>query len=245
MSEGHRNSTIRSSGRYVLIGLLTAAPLGVTWFILDFLFGQLSRLGRPLVTGFALALRPQYPQISAWLLNETLQSVMAVIVVVTFLYLLGWATTRVIGQQLIGLFEGIIGRIPFVDTIYRSTKRFLTVASSTPEGERRVVLINFPSAEMKALGLITRTIRDADSGEELAVVYVPTSPNPTSGYIEIVPIRQVTMTDWTFDQAMAFVVTGGTSAQDTVHYSARPAKGAPTTLPAGEVPGGGRHETGA
>ena len=72
---------------------------------------------------------------------------------------------------------------------------------------------------MKAVGFVTRTITDSESGEPLAVVYVPTSPNPTSGYMEIVPLADVTPTEWTFDQAMAFVVTGGTSAPDSIAFT--------------------------
>jgi uncharacterized membrane protein len=227
MTETHTGSSIRRVGRYIVVGLITVAPLGITWFIVDFLFGQLSRIGRPWVTGIARALQPQYPEAAAWLLNETLQSVAAAVIVLAFLYLLGWGTTRMLGRRLIDIFEALIGKIPFVDTIYRSTKRLLTVAAATPGGERRVVLINFPSLEMKALGLITRTITDAATGEELAAVYVPTSPNPTSGYIEIVPMREVTFTDWTFDQAMAFIVTGGSSAPDTVAYSRGGGSGMP------------------
>jgi uncharacterized membrane protein len=219
MTKKHSGKSIRLGGRYILIGLITVAPLGITWLILDFLFNQLSKIGRPWVIGLSRAVRPQYPDAADWLLNETLQSVMAVIIVVIFLYVLGWGTTRMLGQQLIGFFEAMIGRIPFVDSIYRSSKRFLMIAAATPESERRVVLINFPSPDMKALGLITRTMKDSATGEELAAVYVPTSPNPTSGYIEIVPLRDVTLTEWTFDQAMAFIVTGGTSAPETITYS--------------------------
>lgn len=73
------------------------------------------------------------------------------------------------------------------------------------------MLIDLPSSEMKALGLLTRTLHDSETGEKLAVVYVPTAPNPTSGYIEIVPLQSVVITDWTFDQAMSFVVTGGST----------------------------------
>lgn len=205
-----------------MIGLITAAPLGITWLVLDFLFSQLSRIGRPWVTGFASALRPQHPEAAEWVANETLQEAIAAIVVLALLFLLGWGTTRMLGRRLIGLFESLIGRIPLVDSIYRSSKQFLTVATITPEGERRVVLLNFPSPDMKALGLITRTIEDSVSGEELAVVYVPTSPNPTSGYIEIVPLRNVTFTDWTFDEAMSFIVTGGSSSPPRIGYSAAP-----------------------
>jgi uncharacterized membrane protein len=218
MSEHPR---VKSLGRNILVGLVTVAPLAITWLILDFMYGQLSRIGRPWVHGVAYAVRPQYPDLAKWLLDETLQSIAAVLVVLAFLFLLGWATTIMLGRRLIALFERLIASIPFVEPIYRSTTRFLTVAASTPGGERRVVLINFPSAEMKTLGLVTKTITDSVSGEELAVVYVPTAPNPTSGYIEIVPLRDVVFIDWTFDQAMAFVVTGGSSAPDTIAYSNR------------------------
>ena len=222
MTDKNTGSSIGTAGRYVVVGLITIAPLGITWLILDFLFNQLSRIGRPWVTGLAFAIRPQYPTASDWLLNETLQSVMGVIIVLLLLLLLGWGTTRVIGQRLIGLFESLIERIPFVHAIYRSTKRFLTVAAATPEGERRVVLINFPTPAMKVIGFITRILKDSATGEDLAAIYVPTAPNPTSGYIEIVPVRHVIYTDWSFDQAMAFIVTGGSSAPATINYSDKP-----------------------
>jgi uncharacterized membrane protein len=210
---------VRTASRYVVIGLITVAPLGITWLSLSFLFGQLSYFGRPWVIGVARALRPRYPDLAAWLLNETLQSFLAVIIVVAFLYLLGWGTTRVIGRRLIALFDSLVARIPLVDAIYRSVKRLFDVASIAPEGERRVVLINFPSRDMKAVGVITRTIRDSETGEELAAVYVPTAPNPTSGYIEVLPLKDVILTDWTFDQAMAFVVTFGTASPDHIAFS--------------------------
>jgi uncharacterized membrane protein len=215
-----QSDTIRSTGRYLLIGLITAAPLGITWFIVQFLFTQLSTIGRPGVDQIARALAPQYPDVAVWLQNETVLSVFAALLVLLILWCLGWMTTRVIGQRLIELFEAIVARIPVVDKIYKGTKNFLNVAGSTPDGERRVVLIDFPSAEMKTIGLVTRTLVDSHSGEELAAVYVPTSPNPTSGYIEIVPIRDVTFTDWTFDQAMSFIVTGGANAPASIGYSA-------------------------
>jgi uncharacterized membrane protein len=112
----------------------------------------------------------------------------------------------------------LIAAIPFVDRIYRASKQVLAVAAGNSDGERRVVLVDFPSPGMKAVGLLTRTMRDSVTGEKLAVVYVPKAPNPTSGYIEIVPIKSVVFTDWTFDQAMSFVVTGGSTSPDEVGY---------------------------
>jgi uncharacterized membrane protein len=216
---------MRSAGRYIIVGVITAAPLAITWVIIDFLFGLLSRIGQPWAWALSRAVAPEQPFLAAWLRNDTFLSVLAVVIILVALWALGWMTTRVIGRRVIGLFEALIDRIPVVDRIYHATKRFLTVADRSSDGERRVVLINFPSPEMKAVGLVTRTLRDETTGEELAAVYVPTSPNPTSGYIEIVPVRALTITSWTFDEAMAFVITGGANAPETVTYFPHPATG--------------------
>ena len=75
---------------------------------------------------------------------------------------------------------------------------------------------------MKAIGFITKIMLDKDSGKKLAAVYVPTSPNPTSGYIEILPMEDVILTDWTTEEAMAFVVTGGTNAPESLNFFNKP-----------------------
>jgi uncharacterized membrane protein len=72
---------------------------------------------------------------------------------------------------------------------------------------------------MKALGLVTRSFVDEDTGEELAAVYVPTAPNPTGGYLEIVPVGELVPLDWTVDEAMSFVLSGGTTAPDRIRFS--------------------------
>jgi len=93
-----------------------------------------------------------------------------------------------------------------------------------PVSGQRVVLISFPTPEMKAVGFVTKVMRDETTGRELAAVYVPTSPNPTSGYIEIVPLEDVVQTDWTMEEAMSFVMTGGANAPDRVRYTPPPKK---------------------
>jgi len=91
-----------------------------------------------------------------------------------------------------------------------------------PEGVQRVVLIEFPHRGMRAVGLVTRTLRDDRTGAQFAAVYVPTTPNPTSGYLEIVPIERITPTDWTMDQAMAFIISGGAISPGSVRYDELP-----------------------
>lgn len=127
---------------------------------------------------------------------------MAVILVLVSLFLLGWFTTNVVGRRLFSVFERVLDRIPFVKSVYGSVKKLVTVLQDSPSGDvQRVVLIDFLSPEMKTVGLVTRMLTDSDTGRELAAVYVPTTPNPTSGYLEIVPADRIVSTDWFIDEA--------------------------------------------
>ena len=85
-----------------------------------------------------------------------------------------------------------------------------------------MVLIDFPHKEMKSVGFVTRILQDERTGQELAAVYVPTTPNPTSGYLEIVPVDRLTPTDWTVDEAMTFIISGGAVSPDKIPFSAGP-----------------------
>ena len=79
----------------------------------------------------------------------------------------------------------------------RQRAQLLDILQTQPDGTQRVVLIDFPHKEMKSVGFVTRVIHEQGTGRELAAVYVPTTPNPTSGYLEIVPVELLTPTDWT------------------------------------------------
>lgn len=205
--------------RYFLTGLVAIIPLWITWLVLSFLFKTLSDIGTPVFRALAERLGPEYPLVVAILDSKTTLSIISVALVLVFLVFLGWFTTNFIGRRLFQLFEALFHRIPFVKTIYGSVKKLINVLGDQPKGNvQRVVLISFPSPEMKTVGLVTRTMRDKVTGRELAAVYVPTTPNPTSGYLEIVPIENVVSTDWTMDEAMAFIVSGGAIAPETVTY---------------------------
>ena len=208
--------------RYLLIGFFTVAPLWVTWLVFNFLFDLLASTGEPFLRGLAALLRPLSDTLAHWLLDSGVQTGLAALFTLALLYAVGVLASFVVGKKLIGLAEALLTRVPGVQTVYRATQRFLQTVSKPPVEGQRVVLISFPSPEMKAVGLITKVMKDAASGEDLAVVYVPTSPNPTSGYIEILPLADVVMTDWTMEEAMSFVMTGGTNAPDTVRFNNPP-----------------------
>jgi uncharacterized membrane protein len=210
---------LRHTPRYLLIGVITAAPLWVTWLVFDFLLTQLSRLGSPWINAFAAGLRRVAPALADSLVDSWFQSLLAALVSLVLLYLLGWAASRVIGRRILDALEALVQRIPLVAAIYGGTKRFLSVVKEKPGDVQRVVLIPFPTPEMRAVGFVTRVLDDETSGRKIAAVYVPTSPNPTSGYIELVPLERCTPTDWTMDEAMSFVITGGATAPARVRFA--------------------------
>ncbi|WP_455202964.1 DUF502 domain-containing protein [Kaarinaea lacus] len=205
--------------RYILTGVLTVIPLWITWLVFEFFLQQLSNIGRPWVRALAKATQKYLPSVSEMLVAPWFESGLAILVTIIFLYLLGWLATRVIGKRAISVFDALINRIPLVTTIYSSVKKLISAVQQKPDKVQRVVLIPFPTPEMKTVGFVTRILKDKHSGEELAAVYVPTTPNPTSGYLEIVPLNQVISTDWNIDEAMTFVISGGAVAPEDIHYS--------------------------
>ncbi|MEP6940754.1 MAG: DUF502 domain-containing protein [Rudaea sp.] len=201
--------------RYLITGLLTFIPLWLTWIVFKFIFSFLSHVGEPAVAGTFAVLSAIFPSAAEWLGQEWLHSIIAFIGTVVALYLIGLAASFVMGQRLLAGFEALIERIPLVHTIYGGTKKLMTLMQKKPGSTQRVVLIGFPSPTLKTIGFVTRTFLDS-SGLEFAAVYVPTTPNPTGGYLEIVPVRDLIATDWSVDQAMAFLLSGGAAGPDSL-----------------------------
>lgn len=208
--------------RHLLTGLLTFIPIWLTWIVFKAIFSLLSDINLPWVAALFDALALRFPEALGSINQGWLASLLAFVATLLTLYLMGFATNRVLGRRLLAGFERLILHIPLAHTIYSGSKKLMGMLQQKPEGTQRVVLIDFPSRHLKAVGFVTRTFRDA-TGRELAAVYVPTTPNPTGGYLEIVPLDSLVATDWSVDQAMAFVLSAGAVAPDTLAFSAAPA----------------------
>lgn len=207
--------------KYFVRGLVTIIPLGVTWWILSFLFRKLVQFGLPFIQVISSNISDETPVLAKLLLMPWFDNLLAAAIVVIGMYLLGWATTRVVGVQLLNFLDRIIEKLPLAKSIYGSIKKLIGVLQTKPENVERVVLIDFPNAEMKAVGLVTQTLVDEHTGEQLAAVYVPTTPNPTNGYLEIVPLGSLVTTDWTMEEAMNFIVSGGAIAPKDIPFNKR------------------------
>ena len=219
MADKHGTPLFGHLRRHLLAGLLTVVPLWITWLVLRFIFEQLSRYGSPWVRALAETLHYSQPTLAGWLLEPLLQSLLAVLLILLALTLLGWLATRIVGARVLSAFDALMNRIPLVQTLYGGVRKLVAAVQQKPDQVQRVVLIPFPTPEMKTVGFVTRVLRDADTGRELAAVYVPTTPNPTSGYLEIVPLEHVVSTDWTVDEAMSFIISGGAVAPERINFS--------------------------
>ena len=194
--------------RYLITGLVAFIPVWITWVVFKFVFTMLAGVGAPLVTGIISLVGLGAPAAARALHRDWIVSILAFVITLLALYLLGWLSTRVVGRRILGGVDHFLQRLPLVHTIYGGVKKLMTLMRNKPGGTQRVVLIDFPSPSLKAIGFVTRTFIDA-SGREIAAVYVPTTPNPTGGYLELVPTDRLIATDWSMDQAMAFIVSGG------------------------------------
>ncbi|GAA0257109.1 DUF502 domain-containing protein [Rhodanobacter caeni] len=210
--------------RYLLTGLLTFIPLWVTWLVFKFVLGVLADIGAPMVAALLGALALVAPRTAAVLGSGWFTSAVALLITLGALYLLGALANRVIGQRVIAAFDNLLARIPVVQTIYGGTKKLMAVLQNKPSGVQRVVLVEFPRRGMKVVGFVTRVMIEEGSGREMAAVFIPTTPNPTGGYLEVVPLAELTPTDWTMDQAMAFIISGGAVAPDTLPAPRLPTK---------------------
>jgi uncharacterized membrane protein len=204
---------LRHLQRNILAGIITIGPLVATYLIFSFLLETLAKAGLPIVHLFAAV----FP--SDWFASPWLQWVMAILLTLVVLYIVGRVTSLVVGKQAFGLFESMLERLPFVAKVYTSVRQLLDTMMAKKESSQRVVLIDFPIAGQKSIGFLTRTLNDATSGKPLAAVLVPNAINPTSAFLQILPMDCVIETDMTMEQAMSMVMTGGAVGPETVQYS--------------------------
>ena len=208
--------TLRSLQRNILAGIITIGPLFVTYLVFSFLMSVLAKVGLPAIWLLA-AIFPE-----DWLGQPWLQFLLAVVLTLAVLYVVGRVTSQVVGRQAFKLFEAALDRLPVVAKIYSSVRQLLDSMMVKKESSQRVVLIDFPVEGQKSIGFLTRTLTDETTGELLAAVLVPQAINPTSAFLQIMPIHMVTETDLNMEQAMSMIMTGGAVGPAAIRFT-RPA----------------------
>lgn len=213
---------MQSITRNIVTGILTIIPLWVTIWVVWFVMDLLIQIGRPIVGTLSRALRPTAGGLADLLLSGWFQSTFAVLITLALLAVLGRAANAVIGRRFLKLVNRLVDTIPLARTVYGATQTLIdALRGDGAPGGQRVVLIEFPTPEMRAIGIVTRIFPATEDQEELAAVYVATTPNPTSGFVEIVPTSRLVWLDWSKNDVIAFIVSGGAMAPDNIEFSSK------------------------
>jgi uncharacterized membrane protein len=156
--------------------------------------------------------------VSLLLLEPQVQWPLAILITIGILYALGLMMSYVIGRRIFAGIERLLGKLPMVAKVYHSAKQLVTVMQASPAEGQQIVLVEFPPG-MRVIAVMTRIVTDPESKEVLAIVYIPTAPQPITGLLVTVPMDRVTPTDLTFAEAMSFVVSIGALGPDTLSLS--------------------------
>ena len=188
-----------------ITGLLITLPIALTWFSLQFLLNNCDALS-PVFTNILIQLGAPIPE---GYRIPFLGLVVTLLIVLT----VGWFTTNFFGKKLFELGELLIEKIPFVRRIYKGSKQVVSsIAEADTSAFRKVVLLEFPRRGLLAIGFVT--------GESLGEVqqvtqanmhngFVPTMPNPTSGFLIFSPPEELTEVSMTIEEGIKYVVSGG------------------------------------
>lgn len=191
--------------RYLITGLVIWAPLAITIWVLQFFIGAMDQ---------SLRLLPAEWQPKA-LFGFYLPGVGALLTVLIIL-VTGMVATNIFGETLVRWWEQLLARIPVVNSLYRAVKQVSdTLLSPNGQAFRQAVLVEYPRREAWTIAFLTGR-PGGDAATHLAgdyvSVYVPTTPNPTSGFFLMVPRRDVIELDMSVDAALKYVISMGVVA---------------------------------
>ena len=190
--------------RFFLTGLLVTAPIiitiYVTWLVITFIDVKVANL-LPEYLDFRKALPFQIPGLG-------------LVIVIFVITLIGAITPGLIGRNLLKLGEMILFRTPVIRTVYSSIKQIMeTVMSTNSKSFKEVVLVEYPRKDIWVIAFVTSSVKGEINNKikksELVSIFVPTTPNPTSGFLLFVAQKDLIYLDMPVEQAVKLVISGG------------------------------------
>jgi uncharacterized membrane protein len=208
--------------RYLLAGLVVWLPIVVTFIVLRFIVEMLDQ---------TIALLPSayHPDRLFGVHVPGFGVVLSLLIIL----LTGLIATNYFGERLVDLGERILARIPLVRSIYNATKQIINALfASNSQAFRKVLLVEYPREGMWSLAFLTGNPNDsvisAQIGEEMVSLFVPTTPNPTSGFLLMIPKREAIEIDMTVDEALKFIISLGVmqpTKTSTADFKNNPTRG--------------------
>lgn len=187
---------------YFITGLLVVVPLYITVYVLTLIVGFMDS---------AVNVLPRFLRPDTYLPFHFPGQ--GIVFTLLGILVIGVLTTNLLGQKLLGLTDRLVYRVPIVSIIYKSTKQLMeTFFAKDHEGFRRVVLVEFPRKGVYSMGFVTGKAKGelADkAGEDTLSIFMPTTPNPTSGYYIVVRKEDVIPLGMTVEDAFKVLMSGG------------------------------------
>ncbi len=184
--------------RTMVSGLIALVPLTATVAVLSWLLTWLDSFAAPVIRGL-LGLDTRIPGLG-------------ILLMLVVIYLAGFVASNVLGKRVIAWFEEQVMRLPIARRVYHTIKKLLDTFAMV--GETRVwktVLVEYPRRDAWMIAFVVGEIPSEDKQEELVTVFVPNTPNPAAGRVVIVPRRDLIAVDLSVEEALEFVVSGGTA----------------------------------
>lgn len=195
-------------------GLFLLIPLGVTIAIFNIL---LQKIGAPASELFFVFLKKSWREIYIVDLFLALISTLIVVILIT---IVGLLSNYFLGKMLISWAEKILHKLPFISTVYKTVKQIVdTFAEQNKAVFKQVVLIRFPHEKTYGIGFLTGTCKgevQTKTLEKVVNVFVPTTPNPTSGFLILVPEKDLIYLNMSVGDAMKVIISGGAVTPEEV-----------------------------
>ena len=195
-----KRSILARIRNYFIAGMVVLIPIGITVYLTMFMISISSKI-------LPKEINPNH------YLPYNIPGV-EILMSIFIITLIGWISLSFLGKKLLSLFDNILKKIPILRTIYPAIGQMIETFTKSETGKKNVVLVEYPRKGSWAVGFATKE----NSGEitekinkKLINVFVPTTPNPTSGFLLMFPEDEVIYLDLTFEEASKFIVSAGTS----------------------------------
>ena len=186
---------------YFITGVVVLIPIGFTIYLSKILIGISSKV-------IPQNLNPNY------YLPISIPGI-EIIISIIFITIVGGLSLSFLGKKILKLIDDLFKRIPFLRTIYSAILQMTETFSKKDDDKKSVVLVEYPRKGVWAVGFATRenkTEMSAKVNKKLINVFVPTTPNPTSGFLLMFPMEEIIYLNMSFEEASKFIVSAGTSS---------------------------------
>ena len=201
--------------RKLVAGLLVVFPIFITFIVIKFLFSLIGGILSPVVKKAFILLGSSPPKST---IDEFVVTSVAFVLTFIALYFIGVIATNFFGKLILGFFEAILHKTPIIKNIYTTSKRLIEIISLPGrQSFKRVVIVEYPRVGMKAFAFVTGNIKTKD-GTELTSIFIPTTPNPTSGFLIYIPEEDIIETGMNIEEGMKLIISGGILVPEQLEF---------------------------